>query len=524
MVLPAAGLCMSVLVAIAALGGCGRTPLPTGSRGVDSGTTETCSNGAQDGSETDVDCGGSCAPCPEGSGCGGGSDCESGGCSPDTGRCTSATGRCSWARRFGGGVVQHASGVGLAEDGTAFFLAFGSGPIDFGGGPLASTSVPSDVFVASHDSVGNHRWSRRIGSEGPDRAFDLALDPRGGVVLAGESGGPVETDATPTEWNGGGDMLVVSLDPTGRLRWARAFGGAGDDYAVAVAVGPDGRVYVMGTFEDSVVFGDRERVATGQDAVLLTLEPDGAVVSARALGGPGVQVGGGVALGPDGRVVIGGSHFGPLDVGGDCGTLDGATVRTIFVATLDERGECLWARSLGRPEGRGSNDLDDLIVHASEGDVFLAGHFQPRARVGPGGVTHEDSFEGLLARLAPDGSPRWIQRFPSETYHRFESLALDGAGNLLIAGGLAGTLEIGGVPLVSEGSVDALSVKLRPSGAPLWARTFGARDDQRAVAVAVQPRTGRFVMAATLTNVVDFGAGPLEPIDVFDPALVGCGP
>ena len=45
-----------------------------------------CSDGIMSGSETDVDCGGSCAPCPEGKLCDSNSDCMSGDC--ETGVCS----------------------------------------------------------------------------------------------------------------------------------------------------------------------------------------------------------------------------------------------------------------------------------------------------------------------------------------------------------------------------------------------------------------------------------------------------
>ena len=40
-----------------------------------------CTDGVKNGTETDVDCGGGCAPCATGKGCDGGSDCASGLCS-----------------------------------------------------------------------------------------------------------------------------------------------------------------------------------------------------------------------------------------------------------------------------------------------------------------------------------------------------------------------------------------------------------------------------------------------------------
>jgi plastocyanin len=52
--------------------------------GADAGTpdsgTPTCSDGARNGNESDLDCGGSCSPCQNGALCGGPLDCASGLC------------------------------------------------------------------------------------------------------------------------------------------------------------------------------------------------------------------------------------------------------------------------------------------------------------------------------------------------------------------------------------------------------------------------------------------------------------
>ncbi|MEM7157417.1 MAG: hypothetical protein AAF799_31515 [Myxococcota bacterium] len=46
-------------------------------------TDPTCTDGFENGDETDVDCGGSCEPCPDGDGCQDGEDCQSGQCNDD---------------------------------------------------------------------------------------------------------------------------------------------------------------------------------------------------------------------------------------------------------------------------------------------------------------------------------------------------------------------------------------------------------------------------------------------------------
>src|SRR5690606_969820 len=40
----------------------------------------SCTDGVQNGDESDIDCGGACPGCPDGARCGGGADCQSGMC------------------------------------------------------------------------------------------------------------------------------------------------------------------------------------------------------------------------------------------------------------------------------------------------------------------------------------------------------------------------------------------------------------------------------------------------------------
>lgn len=84
-------------------------------------TSESCTNGRQDGDEMGVDCGGDCPPCTPGEACAIGADCTSGRCAE--GRCASATchdglmnGTESGVDCGGGGCAACDAGEGCARD------------------------------------------------------------------------------------------------------------------------------------------------------------------------------------------------------------------------------------------------------------------------------------------------------------------------------------------------------------------------------------------------------------------------
>ncbi|WP_125916551.1 T9SS type A sorting domain-containing protein [Hymenobacter coccineus] len=126
---------------------------------------------------------------------------------------------------------------------------------------LANTTTDNlyyDVFVAKLADAGPSgafAWARRAGGPGDDYANALAV--RGAdVYVAGSFAGNVLGNAAATFGSttfttaGLIDLYVAKLTdagPSGAFAWATRAGGAGYDYATAVAVGATG-TYVAGDF------------------------------------------------------------------------------------------------------------------------------------------------------------------------------------------------------------------------------------------------------------------------------------
>lgn len=104
------------------------------------------------------------------------------------------------ARRLGGvGEFVRINALALAEDGGVFAAGVTEvqlGEASFGG---------RDAFVARYDANGERRWTHQLGSEGADEAHAVALDPRGTVVVTGQTSG----DVAGTGNHGGLDAFVA---------------------------------------------------------------------------------------------------------------------------------------------------------------------------------------------------------------------------------------------------------------------------------------------------------------------------
>ena len=86
------------------------------------------------------------------------------------------------------------------------------------------------------DRVGRRLWTRSYDSgRGPDMPYDLVIDHRGNVIVAGTS-----------EHSGGYDSAIVKWSAAGRLQWKRMISARGLDLISGLAVDANDNVYAAG--------------------------------------------------------------------------------------------------------------------------------------------------------------------------------------------------------------------------------------------------------------------------------------
>ena len=117
----------------------------------------------------------------------------------------------------------------------------------------------------------------------------------------------------------------------------------------------------------------------------------------------------------------------------------------------------------------------------------------------------EDAF---IAKLDASGTPLWSARYGDSADQRALSVAADAGGNVLVAGAFAGSLTFspGASPRISAGGRDGFVAKLDPSGAGVWARSFGDGADQVSAGVCADG-LGAVWATGALTGSADFGGG-----------------
>jgi len=395
---------------------------------------------------------------------------------------------------------------GIAADGKGNIVIIGGfgGTIDFGGGPLTATGSYHDIFVASYDVGGAHRWSRSLHNPQSCRGQNVAVDYRGDVTITGFFQGTADFgDGLVSAV--GDDVFVANYSSSGAHRWSKVLGGASDDGGVDVAVDGSGNVALTGTFQDTVDFGGGPLTSVGgSDIFLASYDPDGTHRWSKGFGSLSDEDGKSVAASRSGNVTISGRFKEGVDFGGGLLASPGKT--DTFMATYDATGVHQWSKRLGG-EGMAECFGEDLAVD-TDGNIATTGCFTEAVDFGGGPLTSIGLIDVFLASYTPSGAHRWSKRFGHLTFDKGQGVAVDSAGNIFVTGSFEENINLGGGQLLSDGAGDLFVGSFDMSGLHRWSKRFGGSTFDRSFDLAVDP-DGNVVATGSFGHIVDFGGGPL---------------
>lgn len=227
-------------------------------------------------------------------------------------------------------------------------------------------------------------------------------------------------------------------------------------------------------------------------------------------GGTGGDIGRAIATDASGNVIIAGTFIGTADFGGV--PLVSAGGADIFIAKYASNGTHQWSKRFGDV----STDFGFSVAFDASGNVILSGSFSGSVDFGGGLLASAGLEDIFVVKLDAAGTHLWSQRHGSTTADQANAIAVDGAGNVVVAGRFQGTVDFGGGPLVSAGGNDVFVTKRDPNGTHLWSNRYGAVLGQAANDVAVDPTNNDVIVAGFFESSVDFGGGVIASAGFVD--------
>jgi len=187
-----------------------------------------------------------------------------------------SSGQHIWSKRFGGASIDVANGVAIDGGGNIVITGVFYGTVDFGGGPLTSSSA-AKVFLAKYNSLGNHSWSKVFsGSVVADNAIaqGLAIDGNANILITGYFQGSANFGGQTFTSAGSYDVFAAKYSAAGTHSWSQRFGGPGLDQGKAIVADPGNNMIISGYFNSSVGFGGATLTnLNGSDFYLAKLAP-----------------------------------------------------------------------------------------------------------------------------------------------------------------------------------------------------------------------------------------------------------
>lgn len=160
--------------------------------------------------------------------------------------------------------------------------------------------------------------------------------------------------------------------------------------------------------------------------------------------------------------------------------------------------------------GPGMNTAYDVAVDGS-GNVVVAGTFAGTMNVG--GVTLTSSASSpdiFLAKFDANGVHQWSQRFGGGSADGARAVTVDGAGNITMTGYFRGPVSFGGAPLAGRGGIDIFVAKFDPTGLHQWSQWYGSSVNDEGQDI-VADASGHVIVTGHYGGAVDFGGGAETP-------------
>ncbi|MCL4841550.1 MAG: SBBP repeat-containing protein [Bryobacteraceae bacterium] len=268
--------------------------------------------------------------------------------------------------------------------------------------------------------------------------------------------------------------LPLVIDPI--LSFSTLLGGTGSNSPQSMAVGPSGEIVVAG-FTDSPTFpavNPQRNFAAGVEAVIVKLAPGGAsVLQTTFLGGAGDDRAFAVAIDPDGGIYVAGwttsSNFPTVNPWRSARS----GYRDAFLARLAPSGDHLtFSTFLG-----GAGEEQARALTASNVGVWVAGETNSAdfPLVSALQTTLNGPQNGFVAHFLTSGSPVWSTYLGGNGTDTLRSLTLAPSGELYVAGGSTSTnLPVPPLAWQSQpgGGQDGFILRINPSGSAVTGGTW----------------------------------------------------
>jgi gliding motility-associated-like protein len=325
-------------------------------------------------------------------------------------------------------------------------------------------------------------------------------------------------------------LLVLTKPAFGQhWQWATKIDGPLAQYGFDIAVDPSGNSYVTGSFGSRGNFygssvtgnislinnGNDPNIRNRSDLFIAKYNPDGKIIWAKQVGGPGYDVARGIAIDAAGNSYMTGTYSGQAYFGDFTLESTGSADRDIFIAKFDPQGKVLWARQIGGKENNGNAGLDDGydVAVDAQGNSYITGAVAGNTQIDHISLTARGQ-QVFVAKFDPDGRVVWAHLTQSDRpgFSEGNALGVDPFGNCYVTGRFHFNTSFGNITLSNDRfDHDIFLAKYGPDGKLAWAKKAGGLANDYGQAIGVDA-LGNSYVAGTCPSAAMFDTLALKSI------------
>ena len=421
-----------------------------------------------------------------------------------------------------------AKSVALGTNGDVYVTGYFSKTID--ADPTAAVQSlasegGSDIFIAKYNRSGLLIFAFRLGSTMFDQGKCIAVDNSGNFYVAGLFSGTVNFDPSITPNPAASlsavafqDIFISKYNSTGQWIFTKQIGGTSTDIVNKLVIDRNGNLLVAGSFAGTADFDPdpavtKSRTSLGSyDAFIAKYTPSGALVFAHQIGGTGYDEGFGTCTNTSGEIYLCGTFSATVDFNPSATGTHNLTVtgsRDAYFAKFDAAGNFLFAHGMGSTSADQANE----IITDRAGNTVVAGYFFNTIDLNPDPVisnnfTSAGSNDLFIAWYTNAGVYIRAIKTGGTALDEPRAIRYDEGNNIIVAGRFSGTSDFNPDDAVTNnltgGTTDAFVAAYTSTGQYIFAKAFGAFDQDDALGLAVDTITKAIYIAGQFDESVNF--------------------
>jgi len=418
----------------------------------------------------------------------------------------------SWATYYGGIVdVNEAHGIACDANGNVFITGEtgNSSSIATSGAYQTTLLGYTDAFVSMFDSTGFLQWGTYYGGSafffGNGNAhtigYAINLDINRNILVIGYTTSQTSIASTGAYQttgcvNGDGDAFLVKFNSSGIRQWGTYFGGG--EYDIGESVNSDvlGNIIIGGATESSGIAtsGAYQTTNSIDDGFLAKFDSNGTIQWATYYGGTITFVLG-IASDIVGNILITGeTNSTSLIATSGAYQLNLAGGKDAFIAKFSTSGSIIWSTYFG---GSGS-DYGKGIACDKNGDILITGSTNSDSAIATSGAfqTSLSNGDAFIAKFDSSGLRKWATYFGGNWSDAAQGIALDGNGNIFIAGETNSTSSMATVGAYQAFGAVFLT-KFDSTGYLQWSTCYGGENSDFESGIAVDSLGDVFITGWT---------------------------